>query len=285
MAERHLQALEDLRVPCHFTSLKTLKTLKKNSFDFAIIASPTACHVSQALKIASQSIPLLIEKPLSSNTQGVQKLLSLVHKKKLLTYMACQLRFDPLISEAKKIILKNKPHRIRIYCHSYLPAWRPGRDFRKIYSAHKKLGGGVAHDLIHEFDYLYWWLGKPQKVSGYRAKLSKLAIDSDDTCAAILSYPETLVEISLGYADQNQQRGFELYYEDKIIRGDLLKGLLSEEKKNHLKLIKKFPRSRQLLLEKQMSHFLSCVKNKSKSLNPVSQGADLINIIQQLEVL
>ena len=194
MAQKHIQALNSLGFEGRFISLKNIswKDVDALKPDFALITSPSAVHIEQALQLARRNIPFMMEKPVSSHTRGLKNLLDVVKKKKLLTYVCCQLRFDPLLIKTKKILEKERPHRIRIFCHSYLPSWRPGRDFRKTYSAQKKLGGGVAYDLIHEFDYLYWWLGKPKKISGFCGKLSHLPIDADDTCSAILSYPKKI---------------------------------------------------------------------------------------------
>ncbi|QQR81174.1 MAG: Gfo/Idh/MocA family oxidoreductase [Deltaproteobacteria bacterium] len=295
MAEKHIQALRALRVPCRFVSLKDISWKEVDSLkpDFALITSPTAVHIEHALQLARRNIPFMMEKPVSSHTKGLSPLLNLVKKKKLLTYVCCQLRFDPSIIRIKKMLCHHEeakgrrgdlpksstigrwprplgprhdiPHRIRVFCHSYLPHWRPGRDFRKTYSAQKNLGGGVAYDLIHEFDYLYWWLGKPKKIFGFRGKLSHLPIHSDDTCSAVLAYPKTLVEVSLGYADKHQERGFELYYEKRIIKGS----------------VKGSPD----LLKKQMAHFINCLHKKEKSLNPLSEGAEVLQLVQQLEDL
>ena len=47
------------------------------------------------------------------------------------------------------------------------------------YSAHKRLGGGVSIDLIHEWDYMSYLFGFPDKVVNMRGTYSKLEIDSD----------------------------------------------------------------------------------------------------------
>ena len=59
----------------------------------------------------------------------------------------------------------------RVLCSSYLPGWRPGVDYRTVYSAHKDMGGGVTIDLIHEWDYLVELFGKPEKMYNFKGCL------------------------------------------------------------------------------------------------------------------
>ncbi len=56
----------------------------------------------------------------------------------------------------KKALPALSVYSARVLCSSYLPGWRPGVDYRTVYSAHKDMGGGVTIDLIHEWDYLWW---------------------------------------------------------------------------------------------------------------------------------
>ncbi len=285
MARKHIDALKSLGFAGHLVSLKDVswEDVARLRPSFALITSPTSAHVAQGLRLARLGIPFLMEKPVSSHARGLEALLTTVRKKKLTTYVACQLRFDPLIIAAGHYIRREKPHRIRVHCHSYLPHWRPGRDLRETYSAQKHLGGGVAYDLIHEFDYLYSWLGRPRKVAGFARRLSRLPIDAADTCAAVLDYPDTLAEVSLGYADKNPSRGFELFYENKILRGDLLTGKWIEEKSGKKRLLARFPRSPKRLLEAQMAHFLVCLKGHKKTLNTVADGAQVLRVVRALE--
>jgi predicted dehydrogenase len=44
----------------------------------------------------------------------------------------------------------------------YLPDWRPNQDYLKGMSARIDKGG-VMLDLVHEFDYIRWLIGKPEK--------------------------------------------------------------------------------------------------------------------------
>ncbi len=64
------------------------------------------------------------------------------------------------------------PYCARVICSSYLPDWRPGVDYRTVYSAHKAMGGGVTIDLIHEWDYLVELFGVPQQLYNFKGTYS-----------------------------------------------------------------------------------------------------------------
>ena len=49
---------------------------------------------------------------------------------------------------------------VRVECQSWLPYWRPERDYRESYSARAD-EGGVLRDLVHELDYAIWAFGGP----------------------------------------------------------------------------------------------------------------------------
>lgn len=254
--------------------------------DFALICSPTAFHLIDAKQVAELNISFLIEKPVASTMEGLPELCQILEKKQLITYVACQLRFDPLLEYVQSELSQGgyqRPQRVRIFCHSYLPSWRPGRDYREVYSSRRELGGGVAFDLIHEFDYAVWWFGLPSQVFGVRTKVSPLEILSDDQCNAILLYKGLVVEISLSYGERNEERGFELIYEDHSIHGDLLTGTLKRRKGSEELIEKTFARDRDSLFSRQMEHFLECLKAGRPTRNPFREGMDVLQIPLQLK--
>ena len=98
------------------------------------------------------------------------------------------------------------PYCARVICSSYLPDWRPGVDYRTVYSAHKALGGGVTIDLIHEWDYLVDLFGVPQQLYNFKGTYSDLEIDSDDLSVYIAKYPTLLAEVHLDYFGRGYRR-------------------------------------------------------------------------------
>ena len=139
---------------------------RKGDFDFVIIATPTSEHISSIQKALELRVPLFIEKPLSHTICGIEQIVEQVKEVKLQTYVACNMRFLESICHLRSLIEDEKVrvNEVNVYCGSYLPDWRLGVDFRKVYSARPELGGGVHIDLIHELDYTYYLFGTPEKV-------------------------------------------------------------------------------------------------------------------------
>merc|ERR1711879_356202 len=135
-----------------------------NDLDFAIISNPTSLHYKTIASLIPFGFPLFIEKPVLSSTKDTAILEEKIKNNSIVSYVACNLRFHPAIVFLKGEMTKRKPIEFNVYCGSYLPNWRPEQDYRTNYSAIKALGGGVHLDLIHELDYTYYLLGKPNHV-------------------------------------------------------------------------------------------------------------------------
>ena len=79
-------------------------------------------------------------------------------------YVAAPMRWCGVMLALKRLLPQLRPYSARVICSSYLPEWRPGVDYRTVYSAHRAMGGGVAVDLIHEWDYMAELFGTPRQV-------------------------------------------------------------------------------------------------------------------------
>jgi predicted dehydrogenase len=157
----------------------------------AIIANPATMHIEVAEKLASNDIHILIEKPISDSSKGVQKLIDTCHKNNIILMTAYNLRFLPSLIEFKSQIQKNKIgniYSIRSEIGQYLPNWRPESDYRSSVSANKSLGGGVLLELSHEIDYLRWIFGPVNWVKSHVSKQSDLDIDVEDSANIILGF-------------------------------------------------------------------------------------------------
>ena len=134
-------------------SLAELISLRPN---FVIIASPATFHAQHAIPFIENNIPVLIEKPIAANTKDAQKIADSAKKYKTPVAVAYCLRYKPFINEIKDYLdqkIIGKLITVDITSGSYLPDWRPYKNYLKSVSASEDLGGGALLELSHEIDY------------------------------------------------------------------------------------------------------------------------------------
>lgn len=193
------------------TSIFSLEELGAVRIGFAIISNPTSEHIATIRLLLGLHCPLFIEKPLFHRLD-IEAALAEIRRAGPLTYVACNLRFLDCLRYVKQELEKgvHRINEVNVYCGSYLPEWRPGVDFRKIYSADPAMGGGVHLDLIHELDYLYWIFGMPLEVNACFGNRSGLQIAACDYASYSLAYPGFYAQVVLNYYRRDAKRTFEL---------------------------------------------------------------------------
>src|SRR3990167_10434426 len=77
--------------------LNTWDEVEKLKPDIAFITNPTSLHIETAIKCALLDCKLFIEKPIGKDLTDLDKLIEIVKNKKLVTYIAYNRRFHPVI--------------------------------------------------------------------------------------------------------------------------------------------------------------------------------------------
>lgn len=240
IAKKHIAALHQLDKTAEIFALRSnsssksdlsgvvdiynLNDINVSYFDFVLISNPTSEHFSTIQHLVEFNIPLFIEKPLFSEiNQGTQTLVDEIEAKGITTYIACNLRFLDCIKELKTLLKDEKINEVNVYCGSYLPDWRPGEDFRTVYSANKEMGGGVHIDLIHELDYVYWLFGNPDQTNSFFSNTSSLQISAYDYANYLWTYKTFSASIILNYFRKDSKRSIEVVTDNGTYYVDLLK--------------------------------------------------------------
>lgn len=235
--------------------------LHKYDFDFAVISSPSYLHLDDILNIINLDIPIFVEKPIVTNLDQLN-IIENINKEKYI-HVAYNLRFHPLINFIKEYIQNNqfKINEVNSYCGSYLPNWRPQKDYKKIYSANKSLGGGVHLDLIHEPDYIIYLFGLPSSSSCSYRKISNLDIDSIDYANIQFEYEEFSAQIILNYFRKDTKRTLEIITENDSLMVDFVENnIYSVNQKGII-----FSSNEDLMsvsYVKQMEYFLNMITDK-----------------------
>ena len=295
IAAKHIAALKQLAPSARIVALRSAKDavphpqvqniyhLNELPFqpDFALISNPTSEHYRTIEELMSLSCPLFIEKPSLHNLSGAEQLLKKIRAQKLMTYIGCNLRFHPCVQFLKRYIVEKQPriNEVNIYAGSYLPDWRPGRDFKQIYSANPALGGGVHLDLIHELDYTFWFFGKPQQVQRILRSRSSIEIAAIDYAHYCLQYESFTAAITLNYYRKIPKRNCELVFDDDIWILDFIKGTIESKDK----LIFASETDVKATYVAQMHYFLECLEKKQPTMNDIAASVEVLKICLESE--
>lgn len=293
IAAKHIKALNEINGDIHLYALRSGATSEKMTgitdiynlnevdvtFDFAIISNPTHLHYAFIEILADKGIDLFIEKPPVSSLHNVESLMSKIEAKNTLTYVACNLRFHPCIQFLKKRLEElpgKKINEVNIYCGSYLPDWRPGKNFREIYSANAEMGGGVHLDLFHELDYTYWLFGKPNKSAGIRRNSSSLDISASDYANYILEYDNFTASIILNYYRRDAKRTIEILFEDETWNVDLIKNTITRN--DGVEIFSDSTFSVVKTYTDQMNYFINILKVGKEQMNTFAQSVEVLKL-------
>ncbi|MEE2745394.1 MAG: Gfo/Idh/MocA family oxidoreductase [Pseudomonadota bacterium] len=241
--------------------------------DYAIIANRTTEHINafEALAEAGFRGILLVEKPLFNRTQEFPR-----HNFSNV-FVAYNLRFHPVISRLKELIEGKNILLTHAYVGQFLPSWRPGIDYRKVYSAIKSEGGGVLRDLSHELDYLNWLLGGWTKLAAIGGKFSNLEIDSEDTFSILIKTPLCpSVSLQLNYLDSINRRELTVITADNTIVADIVNCSINLDGQ-----VEKFICDSDYTYIAQHRAILA---NQYEVLCSINQGLDVLKIIDAAEV-
>ncbi|SUJ13138.1 Uncharacterized oxidoreductase ydgJ [Sphingobacterium spiritivorum] len=205
------------------TNVFSIEDLNLDDIDFILIANPTEYHFEYIKRFSVYGKPLFVEKPLFSGlNSSTNELIEDIRKSGLVSYVACNIRFLDSIIYLKSLISNKRVNEVNVYCGSFLPDWRPGVDFKKVYSANKEMGGGVHIDLIHELDYVYWLFGEPVSARSFYSNTSSLGISAYDYANYLWQYPEFSVSVILNYYRKDAKRTIEVVAEEGTYVVDLL---------------------------------------------------------------
>jgi predicted dehydrogenase len=165
--------------------------LKQSSYTHAFVCSPTAAHVSQLKQLVEAKVPkIYLEKPISNNLEQLDQFKNF-SKQGIQILVGYDLHFDPGLAKVKELLdnqMVGKLYSANAFVGQYLPDWRPYEDHRKGMSASVEKGGGVMLDLIHEFDYLTWLIGKAEMVSAIYQNNKELEIETEDVADVLIKF-------------------------------------------------------------------------------------------------
>lgn len=200
--------------------------LARETPSYVVIANETAAHggTLQALAARDFAGTVLVEKPLFKDPAAVPE------NAFRGLFVGYQLRFHPAVVWLANAVAGQRAVNVTVTAGSYLPDWRPGRDYRQVYSADAAAGGGVLRDLSHELDLVTWMLGPWQALCALGGRLGTLQISSDDSFALLAETERCpLVSVYLGYLDRTPRREIVVNTDMHTLSADLIDGRVARD--------------------------------------------------------
>ena len=154
--------------------------------DGAIVATPNALHVEQALACIAEGCPVLVEKPIATNSSDARKLVAEAKARRVPLLVGHHRRHNPIIQTAKEVIESGQIGQVRAVqatCWFYKPdSYFDEADWRKQAGA-----GPVAINLVHDIDLIRHLCGEVRSVRA-AACPSLRGYHNEDVAGALMEF-------------------------------------------------------------------------------------------------
>ncbi|MCF6313776.1 MAG: Gfo/Idh/MocA family oxidoreductase [Verrucomicrobiales bacterium] len=157
-----------------------------------MIAAPAHLHIPLAQSCADAGCHLLIEKPLSTSTVGIDHLMATLEQKQLIASVAFIFRAHPVIQAMKAALDSRrfgKALEFVALSAQHFPTYRPA--YREIYYNNHAAGGGLFQDgLPHMLNAVEWILVPTRKILADSAHLKLEGVEVEDSVNVLTRHGE-----------------------------------------------------------------------------------------------
>lgn len=214
----------DVDVPLRFATIA--EAVQVFFPEYIVIATTTMEHEQTLRDVRAAGFAglVLVEKPLFAEERTPEELGISGNG----VFVAYNLRFHPVLQRLYSLLREERILTFHAHIGQYLPQWRPDRDYRTVYSADARQGGGALRDLSHELDYVLWICGAWRRLTAMGGHVSHLEIHSDDVYSLLVETERApVVSIQLNYLDRVAQREIIVNTEKHTFRANLIAGTLA----------------------------------------------------------
>jgi len=167
--------------------------------DAIVICAPANLHIPMGIEAAEAGLHMLIEKPLSTSLDGVDRLGEMLSARELVAAVAYTYRAYPVMQAVKAAIDGGRfgsPQHITAVCGQHFPTGRPA--YRDIYYADRATGGGAIQDaLTHMLNAGEYMVGPIDHLTADAAHQVLDGVEVEDTVNAIARHGHVLACYSL----------------------------------------------------------------------------------------
>jgi len=251
--------------------------------DLAIISTPSHYHISPATILIQNNIPVLLEKPISHNWDGLDQLVDSAKCSDAFIMIAYMLRFHPGFQQLMDSIKGERLGKIysaQLTLCSHMPSWHPYEKYTDFYAGRRDYGGGVILTGIHPIDLIYALFGLPVSLYSIGGKVSVYDIDVEDTVITLFDYDlageKFPISLSMSFVERPLEHSISIWGEKGQLYWNENPGYYRLTNEDTGDIVehenKDFERNDMFISE--MEHFLDCVELKKRPIT------DLLDVIE-----
>ncbi len=267
------------------------RLLESKEVDAVSICTPNFTHAEIAIQALKNGKHVLVEKPMAMNRAEALAMIQAAKKANRVLMVHQNMRFDPAIRTAEKLLSKGTIGEIfavkSSLTHKGPQAWSEKANW---FFDKKKSGGGALMDLgPHVFDTLSFLLNDQAVVvgavaaDGRKVKLSPgmAPVQTDVHTSCLLRFQKGAIGmINVGWADNAYHNRFYFYGSKGVMSVNLGKGEpITIEYRN--KALREFPDLDKSSFSPTIyEHFLDCIRRKKIPVTSGEQGLRTIEMIE-----
>lgn len=264
-------------------AIKILSSFSEAVFlnpDVVFICTPSNIRYSLIKHFKQRNALICVEKPLASNLKEINLIKKhiKIHKQKL--KILFQRRFHPHNICTKKYISKKKIGNIffvKFVSSSYLPDWHKYENFRELYAANKKMGGGIILTECHEIDLCILFFGSPIRHYVNLGSRKNYKLDVKDHAKIVLVYKDFNVLIELDFLNKKLEKSYIIYGSKGFIKSNQISNEYLLQNYGNEKAIKFFSKiTNEDLFLKQSRDIFDSTTNKKISIKNNIESSKII---------
>ena len=253
------QKLDEKKIGSNIEIVRDLSSAISKDCTHAIIANAATLHVEYACRLLESGINTLIEKPLLTDDGQCQteKLIKLKNKEK--AFVGYVLRQDKIIQKIKEIIECGELGElisIEAKCGSWLPDWRPNRNYGNIEVKH-----------------------------GWTKNTGILDIETVDIASITgVTKKDVIVNIGIDFCSKPAKRCGEIKLSKGSISYDLINRMVMITEYNNGKSNEyKIPQDSKEKLMKQIEYLLENQTYQRRDFCSIEEGIEVVNVIRKVK--
>ena len=278
IAERYgVRGYEDLEA-----ALADLGGASPNNSLSAVVATPANRHLEIASRLAESGRHLLIEKPLSTGIDGLDRLKRVVCERGLVVSVAYVYRCFPALAAMRDALLSGrfgKPVEIVAVCGQNFPTYRPA--YRDIYYNDHATGGGAIQDaLTHVLNAGEWLVGPIDRLVADAAHQVLADVTVEDTVHVLTRQGEVLGSYSLNQHQAPNEVTLTVICEQGTVRWEShaqrWRWMVRPDESWHDEPYEPLPRDAAFVT--QANRFLDAVEGMTKPLCTLDEGVQTLRV-------